>query len=270
MRKSALGFGGAFLSACIVAAALAPVPARAESPLATDGGRGPDSPPGVDGLPRKNTGADGLIVLPRQGETIATNMGPESMARHDACVAKADKAPKEAYEDGLVWRTEGGGALALHCVARAQLAMGDYDQAAARLDLVASMREVTSQDMRASFYAEAGHAYLLARRTADARKSFDAAINLRPQDADMRLDRAEALMLAQDWKAAVGDTDVALALRPNDTEALRLRGEAKLALRDFDGAAADANAALKADPAYVPALVLRGKVREAKAGRAVE
>jgi tetratricopeptide (TPR) repeat protein len=177
--------------------------------------------------------------------------------------------PKEAYEDGLAWRTEGGGALALHCVARAQLALGEYALAAERLQLVAEMREVQSPSMRVTFLTEAGHAFLLAHRTEEARKSFDAAVNLVPQDADLRLDRAEAAMLAEDWKGAAEDADAALKIRPNDPESFRMRGEAKLALRDFDAAGADAEAALKADPAYVPALLLRGKVREAKAGRAV-
>lgn len=264
MRTQALGLSCVLLAACAAMSVLTPQAARAET-LSSDANRQIDSPPGVEGLPRKS---GGLLVLPRAGDTVATNMGPESLARHDACVAKSEKAPKEAYEDGLVWRAEGGGALALHCVARAQMGMGDYDQAAERLALVASMREVTSQDMRASFYTESGHAYILAHRPADAKKSFDEAVSLRPQDADLRLDRAEALMLAEDWKGAADDMDVALALRPNNTEALRLRGEARLALRDYDAAAADADHALRVDPAYVPALVLRGKVREAKAGRA--
>ena len=244
-------------------------PAWAETPIATDPGRTPDAVPGGQSVERRSSG--GLLTLPTQnGPAIATNLGPEAMKRHDACLAKAEKAPKEAYEDGLVWRAEGGGALALHCVARAQLALGQYDEAAERLALVAEMREVPDKTMRASILTEAGHAFLLAHREEEARQRFSSAVEITPDDPELRLDRAESSMLLKDWAAARADMDAALSIRPNNPEALRMRGEAKLALRDFEGAAADADAALKTDPAYVPALVLRGKVKEARAGRSVE
>ena len=102
------------------------VHALADTPVATDPGRTPDSAPGGQGLERRSTG--GLLTLPQAGPAVATNLGPEAMKRHDACLVKAEKTPKEAYEDGLIWRAEGGGALALHCVARAQLALGQYVQ----------------------------------------------------------------------------------------------------------------------------------------------
>lgn len=260
--KALLGSSALFLTIAL--------PALADTPIATDPGRTPDAVPGGQGVERKNTG--GLLTLPQVsgGPAIATNLGPEAMKRHDACLVKAEKTPKEAYEDGLVWRAEGGGALALHCVARAQLAMGQYDEAAERLSLVADMREVPDKSMRATFLAEAGHAFLLAHRNEEARQKFSAAIELTPQDPELRLDRAEASMLLQNWSAASADMDEALKIRPNNPEALRMRGEAKLSLRDFDGASADAEQALKADPAYVPALLLRGKVKEARAGRSVE
>jgi tetratricopeptide (TPR) repeat protein len=243
-------------------------PVLADAPIATDPGRTPDAVPGGQALERKNTG--GLLTLPQAGQAVATNLGPEAMKRHDACLLKAEQAPKDAYEDGLIWRAEGGGVLALHCVARAQLGLGQYDEAAERLSLVAEMREVPDKNMRAAFLAEAGHAFLLAHRTDEARQKFAAAVELTPQDPDLRLDRAQSSMLLSDWGAAISDADEALKIKPNNPEALRMRGEAKLALRDFDGASADAETALKSDPAYVPALLLRGRVKEARAGRAID
>lgn len=247
---------------------LVALPVLADTPVSTDPGRTPDAAPGGQALERKSTG--GLLSLPQAGQAVATNLGPEAMKRHDACLLKAEKTPKDAYEDGLIWRAEGGGVLALHCVARAQLGLGQYDEAAQRLSLVAEMREVPDKGMRAAFLAEAGHAFLLANRNDEARQKFAAAIELTPQDPELRLDRAQSSMLLQDWGAAIADADEALKLKPNNPEALRMRGEAKLALRDFDAAAADADTALKADPAYVPALVLRGRVKEARAGRVID
>lgn len=245
------------------------LPALADTPVTTDPGRTPDALPGGQAVERKSSG--GLLTLPQiGGPAIATNLGPEAMKRHDACLLKAEKTPKDAYEDGLIWRAEGGGALALHCVARAQLGLGQYDEAAERLSLVAEMREVPDKSMRAAFIAEAGHAYLLAGRNAEARQKFSAAMELTPQDTELRLDRAQSSMLLSDWGAAIADIDEVVKIQPNNLEALRMRGEAKLALRDFDAAAADADAALKADATYVPALLLRGKVKEARAGRPVD
>lgn len=248
---------------------LAALPVLADTPVATDPGRTPDAVPGGQALERKSTG--GLLTLPQIGmPAVATNLGPEAMKRHDACLLKAEKAPKDAYEDGLVWRAEGGGVLALHCVARAQLGLGQYDEAAERLSLVAEMREVPDKGMRAAFLAEAGHAFLLANRNDEARQKFSAAMALTPEDPELRLDRAQSSMLLSDWGAAISDADEALKIRPNNPEALRMRGEAKLALSDFDGASADAETALKADPSYVPALLLRGRVKEARAGRPID
>jgi tetratricopeptide (TPR) repeat protein len=244
------------------------LPSLADTPVTTDAGRTPDALPGGQTIERKSTG--GLLTLPQSGPAVATNLGPEAMKRHGACLAQAETSPKEAYEDGLIWRAEGGGALALHCVARAQLSLGQYDEAAERLSLVAEMREVPDKAMRAAFLAEAGHALLLARRNDDARQKFSAAMELTPQDPELRLDRAQSSLLLQDWGAALADMDEVLKAQPGNTEALRMRGEAKLALRDFDGAAADAETALKFDPSYVPALLLRGKVKEVRAGRSVD
>lgn len=259
--KSLLGSSALFLTIAL--------PALADSPITTDAGRTPDAIPGGQAVERKSTG--GLLTLPQiGGPAIATNLGPEAMKRHDSCLLKAEKSPKEAYEDGLIWRAEGGGALALHCVARAQVGLGQYDEAAERLSLVAEMREVPDKDMRAAFLAEAGHAFLLANRNDEARQKFSTAVELTPQDSELRLDRAQSSMLLNDWGAAVADMDEALKIKPNNPEALRMRGEAKLALRDFDGASADAESALKTDPTYVPGLLLRGKVKEARAGRSVE
>jgi len=63
----------------------------------------------------------------------------ESIQRYEACVAKTQTDPDTAFEDGLIFRNDGGGVLARHCIALALLELGHLEEAAARLEHAAFM-----------------------------------------------------------------------------------------------------------------------------------
>ena len=79
-----------------------------------------------------------------------------------------------------------------------------------------------------------------------------------PDDAELRLKRAEALRCCGRYEDAVAEWDSLLKLRPG-ASSLCSRGESKRHCFDFEGALADAEAALKAEPGDAGAWVLKSE-----------
>lgn len=192
-----------------------------------------------------------------------------SQQRYDACVAKVATDAETAFEDALIFRDEGGGVLARHCIALALLELGRTEEAASRLEEAAFMPDGGDADMRAEMLSQAGNAWLIAHAPVEAENAFTNALLIKPGDADIFIDRARALALQERFVEAVSDLSVALAQRPNDVLALRLRADAHLELGQIDQAEQDVADALAVDPRDIDALVVRGRVREARrlAGR---
>ena len=191
----------------------------------------------------------------------------EERTRYADCISKISTVPDEAYEDALIWRSEGGGALASHCVALSLFELGRQEQAASHLESLAGSSEGGDAAARAEFYAQAGNAWLAARYPVDARRAFTRGLALTPDDPDLLIDRARAAALMGEWRDADDDLTEAIALRSDDSFALRLRADAKLQLGELDAAASDADAAIALDPADVDARLIRGNILEAQRRR---
>jgi len=193
----------------------------------------------------------------------------ESIQRYEACVAKTQTDPDTAFEDGLIFRNDGGGVLARHCIALALLELGHLEEAAARLEHAAFMPDGGDAALRAEMLSQAGNAWLLARAPVEAENAFTNALVINPGDPDVFIDRARARALQSRFADAVSDLSVALSQRPDDLLALRLRADAHLELGQLDQAEQDVERALAIEPRDIDTLVVRGHVREAKrlAGR---
>lgn len=87
---------------------------------------------------------------------------------------------------------------------------------------------------------------------------FTAALGLAPDDAPLRVLRANALFMTRDYGAAVADYDAALTRRPTEATYLTLRGNARRLAGDHDGAVRDFTAALAVDDGLFEALLNRG------------
>ncbi len=182
------------------------------------------------------------------------------MARYHHCLAKADKAPKDAFEDAIQWRDEGGGPPAEHCAASALIALGLFKDAAGRLeDLGQRIKE--KADFKARILGQAAQAWLLAENPIRAEAVATAALALRPGDLELYIDRAQARAAIGDYPKAVADLDAALAINSGRPDALALRAAAKRFLDDPQGALADAEQALALDPGHAEALLERGNLR---------
>ena len=110
--------------------------------------------------------AVGAAVALWAGLAAAADDPPPS-ARYEACLALIEKAPKEAFEDAIQWRDEGGGGAAEHCAASALVALGLFEDAAARLESLAQ-RIKEGPAFKAQILGQAGQAWLLADNAARA------------------------------------------------------------------------------------------------------
>lgn len=183
--------------------------------------------------------------------------------RLEACVAKIEVDPEEAYEDGLAWSYEGNRPAARQCTALALIALGNFETGADRLTKLAKSSDAGSMEQRALYLTQAGHAWMQAGAPDAAIVSFTDALNLAPGTADLLLDRATAYVVVEEWDKALSDLDLLLANLPGDALGHQLRAEVHLNKNNYELAMKDVNASLAADPKNIDTLLVRGRVREA-------
>lgn len=186
---------------------------------------------------------------------------PSERTRYDQCVAATEENPEQAFEEALIWRDQGGGAPAEHCVAMALVGLGHVREAAVRLDTLAREYSGATQALRSDLMVQAGEAWLLARRSDLAEASFSAALMLTPRESDVWAARARARAMEGEWKSAESDLDAAITFNKSNPEYYVLRSAAHAALGNDDFAVRDIDAALDIDPSFPDALAERGLMR---------
>lgn len=202
------------------------------------------------------------------GIAMAQNVTPrleniaDPDARHDACLELVTQDPELAYEEALIWKGDGGGRRARHCVAIALFANGHEDEAAYRLENMAGEEFIGTTLIRANMYAESADFWLLAGEYENAYNAAHAGLELDAQHLDLRLARARAYAKLGRWEFAEIDLNSALALHPNNAKALRLRADARRRLGQLDAALKDAESAMIADSSSVESALVRGEIRE--------
>lgn len=187
--------------------------------------------------------------------------------RYQACLDRAAKQAEAAYEDAMSWRAEGGGPPSEHCAAVALTGMKKYADAGERLDKLGENPALGDASMRAEVLAQAGNAWLLAGRPAQAVQSLNAALSFVPGNADTLIDRARASALLGRWPAAEQDLSAALLTNPSLVEALVLRASTRRAQGNWPGAEGDATKAILLDSNSLEALVELGLIRAGKGDR---
>ena len=185
-------------------------------------------------------------------------------ARHERCIAQVHQNPKDGLERAQLWRIEGGGWAADHCIAVAYYELKDFHRAAERFEQLAAEMTDAPAAQRAGALDQAGQSWLAADEPARAKPDFDAALALQGNDPDLLIDRAEALAAEQQYQPAISDLDRAIALAPNRADAWIYRGSAWRALRQLDRALADVEHGLKLQSSSVLGLLERGNIRRLK------
>jgi len=187
-------------------------------------------------------------------------------ARYQRCVLQVAQNAQAALEAARSWSREGGGAPASHCEALAFLALGHAADGAAILQELAYGSAELTDTLKADLFDEAGNAWLVAEEPARAVSAFSSAIDLAsagnlPASASATYysDRARALILFGNRKAARGDLDRSIALAPS-AAALTLRARIKRETKDWAGAANDIARALALDANFAEAFLERGRL----------
>jgi len=196
-------------------------------------------------------------------QSAGAELAKAEEARLEACVAKIETDPENAYEDGLAWSYEGNRPGARQCKALALIALGDYETGAERLESLATSTDGGSMEQRAIYLSQAGQAWIMAGAPEVAVVSFSDALTMAPGTIDLLLDRASAYILTEEWDKALSDLDLALANSPGFGPAHQLRAEVYLNKKSYDLAMRDVESAMAADPKNIDTLLVRGRVREA-------
>jgi tetratricopeptide (TPR) repeat protein len=185
-------------------------------------------------------------------------------ATYEHCMALSRDDPGAARDLAERWQGRGGAHPADHCFAVALVGLGQYKEGATRLEKLAQAMVHAPASLRAEVLGQAGQAWLLDGDPARAYAADGAALNLRPDDADLLVDRAEAAGVAGWYDKAIADLDRVLKTEPQRVSALIYRASAYRALNRLDPALADIEQAVKLVPDSVPALLERGDIRRLK------
>jgi tetratricopeptide (TPR) repeat protein len=196
-------------------------------------------------------------VLPTPPESPRLADSPE----FDRCVTLLRTDPEDARAFAESWDTAGGGDGARHCLALSLLALGEPASAAQRLEALARTSR-GSTPARASVFAQATQAWLMAGEAGRAYAAATMALTLSPDDPDLLVDRAVTLGSLSRYREALEDLDRALVLDADRAEALVFRAAAWRHLDRKDDAARDIDRALAIDPNSAEALLERGIIRQ--------
>jgi tetratricopeptide (TPR) repeat protein len=208
----------------------------------------------------------GLLIAPSRPAKPGAQPRPAEAdaATYERCMKLARDNPSAGKELAENWSARGGAHPAEHCQAVALIGLKQYKPAAARLEKLAEAMVSAPATLRAEVLAQAGQAWLLAGDAGRAYADAGTALGLRPDDADILIDRAEAAGSAGWFDKAVADLDRVLKTDPSRVDALIYRASAHRELGQLDPALADVEAALKLTPNSVPALLERGNIRRLK------
>lgn len=208
--------------------------------------------------------AIGFIPLAALAPAVqAEDLTQEFDDKHVACLERIADDADLAYEEALIWRSQGGGRRAKHCVAMALFALGQPDEAAFKLDKLAKDSDGGTPEMRADFYFEATNFWLDAGNAERAYQSATQGLDLKYDHEDLRISRARAYAMAGRYDYAQTDLTSVLTLTPNRIDALRYRADTHLKQGNLPQAKRDIERALDLDPTIIETALLRGQINEA-------
>jgi len=183
---------------------------------------------------------------------------PDHLRRYSDCMQLARREPLKALPVAEKWKAEGGGLGARHCVAIAMYESGKFVPAATQLEAIARDLGGERSGLRAELLAQAGLAWMEANQAENAAAAQSRALELRPNDAELWVDRGLSHAAMRAWPRAIADFDQALRLAPSKVEVLVLRAAAWRNAGDATKALADADRALKLAPEHSDALLEQG------------
>jgi len=182
-------------------------------------------------------------------------------AQYDTCIKAALGDPKSGFERAIEWRDTGGGAPAKHCVAVALYALGEYGEAATRLEALVNEGGGLQKSLRIALLGQAGEAWMADDQYDRAKAVLSAAIKLSPDDLGLLLQRSLAEAWSHEYFEAIDDLNRVIELKPDHVDALAYRATAYRYVGSLELASDDVERALKVKPDHPGALLERGIIR---------
>lgn len=198
---------------------------------------------------------DEVLPLPPVPPRIAEG------ADYERCMGMLNADPEGARNFADAWVATGGGEGATHCLAMADVALGEAETGAEMMDKLAASSKAPAA-ARASVYGQAGQAWVMAGEPGRAVASTTIALSLTPEDSDLLIDRSVAEGTLEHYQNAIDDLNRALELDPRRADALVLRAAALRHLNHLDQAQEDVDRAFSLDPEDPDALLERGILRQ--------
>lgn len=195
-------------------------------------------------------------VLAQKIESFA--MTPNHLRLYTECMQLARREPLKALPAAEKWKAEGGGLGARHCVAIALFEGGRFVPAATQLEQLERDMGTDRPGLRAELLAQAGQAWMEAGQAENAAAVQSRALDLKPGDVDLWIDRGLSYAAMRAWPRAISDFDQALRIEPDKVDVLVLRAAAWRNAGDPAKALADADRALKRAPDHSEALLEHG------------
>lgn len=186
-------------------------------------------------------------------EAEALPLPPETAAKLQACLDVATGDPAAGVRFARDWAVDGGGFSAEQCRGFAEARAERWDAAAGAFDAAATeAQKAGSARDAARLWAQAGNAALAGGKAQQARGYFDAALGHGLPDGiakgEIYLDRARALVMADDMAGARADLDLALQQAGEDPLAWLLSATLARRQDDLDRARRDIGEAKKRAP----------------------
>ncbi len=186
-----------------------------------------------------------LLAAPALSAPLASER-----SRYDRCLALVHTSPTEAIAAANAMRIDGGGVAARHCLALAQMAQLDYPAALKSFEAAAQAAEAEHDGQAAALWSQGGNAAIIAGRNDLAVQYLTTGIAASGggiAEAEMRVDRARALVeLKQDAEAAA-DLDKATKLAPDVADGWLLKATLARRMKDYRTAEAALLEAAKRD-----------------------
>ncbi len=177
--------------------------------------------------------------------------------RYADCMELARRAPKHALGEAEQWLNVGGGDGAEHCAGVALMGMGKHKLAAERLEALAN-RSRSDPALKARILGQAAQAWLVFGDAKRADAALASAIEMSPDDPELRIDRAQALAAAKNYEEALRELNGALRLSPFHGDALVFKATALRFMDRLDEAKITVEMALDFHPSHPEGLLERG------------
>ena len=187
-------------------------------------------------------------------------------ADYERCMAMLGSDPEGANTFADAWQATGGGEGADHCLALAQIQLGDVQTGAELLEKLGA-HSTAPAVARATVYGQADQAWLMAGDPGRAFAAATLALSLSPDDPDLLIDRSVASATLGHFDDAVDDLTHALEMDPKRADALVLRAAAWRHEGHLDLAQDDVDRALVKDPDNPEAYLERGILRQRRGDR---